>query len=66
MSENLAGDAIQASEPDEALHERRLSDRTVGEFVIKVYREVFVVKWQRQLGVDVHVVDSEWPSQLDS
>jgi len=65
MSENPASNAIQAREPDETLHERRLGDCTVGEFVIKVRGKVFVVKWQGQLGVDVHIVDSERSSQLN-
>ena len=35
----------------------------VSEIVLKVHREVLVVKWQRQLGIDVHVVDSELASR---
>jgi hypothetical protein len=65
MSENLASNAIQACEPDEALHERGSGVCTVSVFVLKVRRKIFVVKGQRKLGVDVHIIDSEWSSQLN-
>lgn len=65
VSENLASNAIQACKPDEALHEGGSGVRTVGVFVLKVRRKIFVVKRQRKLSVDVHIIDSEWSSQLD-
>ena len=65
MSENLAGNAIQTCKPDEALHEGGSGVRPVGVFVFKVRRKIFVIERQRKLGVDVHIIDSEWSSQLD-
>ena len=65
VSENLASNAIQACKPDEALHEGGSGVRTVSVFVLKVRRKIFVIERQWELGVDVHIIDSEWSSQLD-